>query len=163
MGHHGGVGQSNFCLLTSYLGRRLKKEAKKPVNAFPTSYLDGLRRRFSIVVLIRHYLLPLEENLDRGYAQIGDEEGGIQQPESSQAPRGSASLLRSNSGGLVHSVWLCVSYKPLKLIWNGAHDALIQARISSCLPPRHATILTSHGGNFCCCYSGASWTIQLSL
>lgn len=117
-------------LLPSYLGRKLRKEAPKPFIPGPTSYLDGMRGIFSFLVFVRHYLLPWEETLDNGYAQIRGE-GEIGNRSVLKLPI--ARLLYSGPTVAIFFIvsGYVVSYKPLKLIRKGHHEALSRAMISS--------------------------------
>jgi peptidoglycan/LPS O-acetylase OafA/YrhL len=116
-------------LLPSYVGRRAKNEPPKPFKVFPTSYLDGLRGIFSFLVFMRHYLLPWEKTLGYGYAQSS---GGDDENRSLfKLP-----ILRILYSGPTVAIFFVVSgyvvsYKPLKLIRKGQHEALIHALISS--------------------------------
>jgi hypothetical protein len=63
--------------LPSFLARRLMDESQKPDKVFPTTHLNGLRGLFSFVVFVRQFLLPWRESLERPYARMGDECGGM--------------------------------------------------------------------------------------
>ncbi|KAH6964837.1 acyltransferase 3 [Fusarium venenatum] len=86
----------------------------------PTLYLDGLRGLFSLLVFIRHFLLPWEEGLDTGYAQaeIPNNRSFIKLP-----------IIRLIYAGPTVPIFFIVSgfvlaYKPLKLIRNKEHNSL---------------------------------------
>lgn len=141
-------------LLPTFFSNRLRTrsstEEQRPVRLLPTSYLDGLRGLFSCIVFIHHVIIPWVKSVDMGYGTLVD------RPVWDNYSLFKLPLLKIVHTGPTVPIFYVVSgfvmsYKPLRLIRKGDHEALAKAVTSSVFRRPLRLFLPPIAGTFIAC------------